>query len=127
MKVEPYSGQSFIELKSLYFCFSVFINTRLCFPRCYAINTIRSISSSTRPQDLPSGEGCINTPVYRDPIMSRKDCAAVPEGNCPILQQEEFGSSEPTLADIYRLCEEIFDRMDSYFDRRDIKLDEISD
>ena len=37
------------------------IDTRLCFPQCYAINTIRSTSSSSRPQDLPSGEGCINS------------------------------------------------------------------
>ena len=67
--------------------------------------------------------------------MPRKDCEAVPEGNCPISQQEEFGSDEPTLADIYRLCEERCDRqlkrMDSFFDGMDDrwnkKLDEISD
>ena len=58
--------------------------------------------------------------------MPRKDCEAVPEGNCPIPQQEEFESGEPTLADIYRLCEERFDRMDSYSDRWNRKLDEIS-
>ena len=49
--------------------------------------------------------------------MPQKDCEVVHEGNCPIPQQEEFGSDEPTLADIYRLCEERFDRMDSYSDR----------
>ena len=54
------------------------------------------------------------------------DYEAVPEGNCPIPQQEEFGSGEPTLADIYRLCEEKFDRIDSYSDRWNRKLDEIS-
>ena len=54
--------------------------------------------------------------------MPRKDCEAVPEGNCPIPQQEEFGSGEPTLADIYRFCEEKFDRMDSYSDRWNRKL-----
>ena len=63
--------------------------------------------------------------------MPRKDCEAVPESKCPTSQQEEFGSGEPTLADIYRLCEERFYRqqkiMDSYFDRWDKKLDEISD
>ena len=57
--------------------------------------------------------------------MPRKDCEAVPEGNCPIPQQEEVGSGEPTLADIYRLCEERFDRMDSYSDRGNRNLDEI--
>ena len=56
--------------------------------------------------------------------MPRKDCDAVPEGNCPISQQEEFGSGEPTLADIYRLSVEGFDRLD---DRWNKKLDEISD
>ena len=59
--------------------------------------------------------------------MPRKDCEAVPEGNCSLPQQEEFVSGEPTLADIYRLCEERFDRMDSYSDRWNRKLDEISD
>ena len=63
--------------------------------------------------------------------MLRKASEAFPEGNCPIPQQEKFESGEPTLADIYRLCEERFDRqlkrMDSYFDRWDKKLDEISD
>ena len=56
--------------------------------------------------------------------MPRKDCEAVPEGNCPIPQQEEFGSGEPTLAGIYRLCVKRFDRMD---DRWNKKLDDISD
>ena len=56
--------------------------------------------------------------------MPRMDCEAVPEGNCPILQQEEFGSGKPTLADTYRLCVERFDRMD---DRWNKKLDEIFD
>ena len=54
--------------------------------------------------------------------MPRKDYETVPEGNCPIPQQEEFGSGKPTLEDIYRLCAERFDRMD---DRWNKKLDEI--
>ena len=48
--------------------------------------------------------------------MPRKESEAVPDGNGPIPQQEDFGSGEPTLAEIYRLCEERFDRMESYFD-----------
>ena len=56
--------------------------------------------------------------------MPRMDCEAVPEGNCPIPQQEEFGSGKPTLADKYRLCAERFDRMD---DRWNKKLDEMFD
>ena len=59
--------------------------------------------------------------------MPRKDCEAVPEGNCLIHQQKEFGFGEPTLADIYRLCEERFNRMDTYSDRWNRRLDEISD
>ena len=59
--------------------------------------------------------------------MPRKDCEAVPEGNCPIPQQEGFESGEPSLADIHRLRVEKFDRMTSYSDRWNIKLDEISD
>ena len=39
--------------------------------------------------------------------MPRKESEAVPEGNSPVPQQEEFGSGEPTtLANVYRLFEE---------------------
>ena len=73
--------------------------------------------------------------------MPRKEREAVPEGNGPVPQQEEFGSGEPALADVYRLFEERFDRqqkimdscfdiqqkvMDSYSDRRNRKLDEMT-
>ena len=70
--------------------------------------------------------------------MLRKESEAVTKGNGLVPQQEEFGSGEPTLADVYRLFEERFDRqqkrMDNFFDRMDScfgrwnrKLDEISD
>ena len=70
--------------------------------------------------------------------MPQKESEAVTEGNGPVPQQEEFGSGEPTLANVYRLFEERFDRqqirmdsffdgMDSCFDRWHRKLDEISD
>ena len=70
--------------------------------------------------------------------MPRKESEAVTEGNGPVPQQEELGSGEPTLADVYRLFEgkidrqqkrmdRFFDGMDSYFDRWNRKLDEISD
>ena len=42
--------------------------------------------------------------------MPRKESEAVPVGNGPVPQQEEFGSGEPTLADVCRLFEERFDR-----------------
>ena len=70
--------------------------------------------------------------------MPRKEGEAVPEGNGPVPQQDEFGYGEPTLADVYRLFEERFDkqqkRMDSFFDgitscfdRWNRKLDEVLD
>ena len=57
--------------------------------------------------------------------MPRKESEAVPEGNSPVPQQEEFGSGEPTVADVYRLFKEGLRKMDSYFDRWNRKLDEI--
>ena len=70
--------------------------------------------------------------------MPRKENEAVPEGNGPVPQQEEFASGEPTLAAVYRFFEERFDKqqkrmdrffdgMDSCLDRWNRKLDEISD
>ena len=52
--------------------------------------------------------------------MPRKESEAAPEGNCPVLQQEEFGSGQPMMEDIYRIMKEALDRWDR-------KLDEISD
>ena len=48
--------------------------------------------------------------------MPRKESEAVPEGNGPAPQQEEFRSGEPTLADIYRLFEERFYRQQKIMD-----------
>ena len=59
--------------------------------------------------------------------MLRKASKGVPEGNGPVPQKEEIGSGQLTLGDVYRLCVERFDRMDSYSDRLNKKLDEISD
>ena len=59
--------------------------------------------------------------------MLRKASEAVPEANDPVPQKGKLGSGQPTLADIYRLCIERFDRIDSYSDRMNKKLDEISD
>ena len=44
--------------------------------------------------------------------MPRKRSKAVPKGNCSVPQQEELESDQPTLADVYRLFKEIFDKMD---------------
>ena len=59
--------------------------------------------------------------------MLRKASKAVPEGNGPVPQKEELESGQLTLGDVVcRLCVERFSRMDSYSDRLDKKLDEIS-
>ena len=60
--------------------------------------------------------------------MSRNWSKAVHEGNGPVPQQEKFGSDQPTLADVYRLFEESFNRrlkiMKYRFDQQDKKLDQ---
>ena len=65
------------------------------------------------------------------PILPRKESEPVSKGNGPVPQQEEFGYGELTLADVYRLFEEKFDKqlkiMESCFDRRDRKLDKMAD
>ena len=77
--------------------------------------------------------GCISTllvqivvldfEVY--PNMPRNWSKAVPEGNGPVLQQEEFGSDQPTLADVYRHFEVRFERqlkgVKSHLYKMDIK------
>ena len=40
--------------------------------------------------------------------MLRKESEAVPECNGPIPQQEELGSGQPTLEDVYRKVEELW-------------------
>ena len=52
--------------------------------------------------------------------MLRKESEAVPEGNGPTPQQKEFGSGEPTLAGVYRMFKE-------RFDRRGRKLDAVAE
>ena len=42
--------------------------------------------------------------------MPQKESEAIPEGNGPVPQQEEFGSGEPTLADVYRMFDDFLDR-----------------
>ena len=40
--------------------------------------------------------------------MLRKESEGVPEGNDPVPQQEEFGSAQPTLEDVYRKIEQLW-------------------
>ena len=64
--------------------------------------------------------------------MPRKKSKAVSEGNGSVPHHDEFGCSEPTMEDLYRMLKTNFDRMDrnfdrmpSYFDRQDEKLGEL--
>ena len=41
--------------------------------------------------------------------MPRNWSKAVPEGTGPVPQQEQLGSDQPTLADVYRLFEALID------------------
>ena len=64
--------------------------------------------------------------------MPREENEAVPEGNGPLPQQEEFGSGQPKLADVYRPSEESLDRqqlklMKSYSEQQEKKLDKLMD
>ena len=52
--------------------------------------------------------------------MPWKGSKAVPEGNGPVPEEEEFGSDESTLADVYRMMEKLFNRSDR-------KLEKLSD
>ena len=48
--------------------------------------------------------------------MPRNWSKAVPESNGPVPQKEEFGSDQPTLADVYRMIEKLFDKSDRIMD-----------
>ena len=69
----------------------------------------------------------LDVEVY--PNISRNWSKAVPEGNGLVHQQEELGSDQPTLADAYRLFDEIFVRqlklMKSHFDKLDALTEKI--
>ena len=49
--------------------------------------------------------------------MIRKESGAVPEVNGPVPQQEEFGSGQPTLEDVYRMMKEAFKVWDTKMDK----------
>ena len=52
--------------------------------------------------------------------MPRHWSKAVPESNDPVPQQEKFGSDQPTLVNVYRKIEALFDKSDR-------KMDELVD
>ena len=52
--------------------------------------------------------------------MLRKESEAVSEGNGPVHQQEEFGSGQPTLEEVYQMikkalevCNRSFNKMEA--------------
>ena len=59
--------------------------------------------------------------------MPRMENKAIPEGNGSAPQQEEYGSGKPTLANLYRLFEERFDRQMKIVKSCFEKMDEISE
>ena len=54
----------------------------------------------------------------------RNRSKAVPEGNGPFPHHDEFGSGEPTMAEVYRMLEELFDRSDKQLDELKRKMGE---
>ena len=44
--------------------------------------------------------------------MPREESEAVPESNHPVPQQEDFGSGQPTLAYLYRMIKDLFDKLE---------------
>ena len=63
--------------------------------------------------------------------MPREHSKAVPDGDGPVPHHDEFGGGEPTMADLYRMLEESFDKkvdkMRSHFDQQDKKLNELTE
>ena len=58
----------------------------------------------------PNSQARTGAGFFFFPNMPRMENKVVPEGNGPVPQEEELGSGGPTLANLYRLFEEIFHR-----------------
>ena len=56
--------------------------------------------------------------------MPRKQGRAVPKGNGPVPQHDEFGPDQPTLEDIHRLFEE---RLDRQLNQKKIHFDDLTE
>ena len=104
--VKPSCSQPFLV-------FSVFYQTPVSPFQYYAVHDTFFTSSLSRLSTLWRGR--INTLVPRIPNVPWKESEAVPEGHGLVLQQEKFGSGQPTLADGYRMMEELFDKSDRYW------------
>ena len=61
------------------------------------------------------------------PEMSRKWSKAVPEGNSPVPYHNEFGSREHTMAGLYRMIKERFDKSDRNMERVKSHFDELAE
>ena len=73
--------------------------------------------------------GCFNTcalVTQGHPNTPRKESKDVPEGNDGLVpRQEEFGSGQPKLANVYRMFKERFDQSDRYWCRMRIHFDQL--
>ena len=97
-----------------YFRLQVSIDAPVFLLQCSAVNDTFFTSYLSRLLTFPLARthqhtGDLNVEVY--PIMPRKESKAIPEGNGPVPQQEEVGSGQPMLADVYRMVKEVFDEM----------------
>ena len=74
----------------------------------HLLNTLSHLSGEgVLLHQCPSRRGYLKTP--------QKQGKSFPEGNGPVPHHDEFGSREPTMADVYRMFEEL-DRMDKSLD-----------
>ena len=88
-------------------------------PSCYAVNNTFLISSFQDSQLFSLARvykhtSVLGTEVY--PNMLRKKSKVFPEGNCSVPPQEEFGSDQTTLKDVYLTIEELSNKSDRELD-----------
>ena len=84
-------------------------------PLCTTWLMITSLNKFSRLLTLAVGRVFYHTSVPDveiNPEMPRNRRNAVPESNDLFSHHDEFGSEEPTMAELYRMLEERFDGMD---------------
>ena len=92
--------------------------------QCYADNDTFFVSYFSRLLAVPlervyNHTSTLDVEVY--PHKQRNKSEAVPEGNGPVPQQQELGSGQSTLADVYRRVKKVFEevsgrKMDKFTD-----------
>ena len=99
--------------------------------QCYAENPMRSIHHISQDSSPSLWRGCIvcvdtsatSSSVSRLPCHVTKESEAVPVGNGPVSQQEEFGPDQPRLEEVYRMIKDVFEERD----RRIYKMQEYTE